>query len=229
MNIISIIPARGGSKGISNKNKRLFLGHPLVTHSIMYSQASNIISKTYVTSDEQEILEFSRDYGACIIERPSIISGDMATTESAIEHALSQINPKPDAIVLLQPTSPLRPDDSLDRAINQFLEQQNDSLLSLSASHNFFWKVSNNNAYAQYDFMKRPMRQQINNEDIQYIENGSLYIFKTDHFLNHKNRLGGNIGYVIFDEEYSKQIDTDLDFLYLESLGEKLINRKLGN
>ena len=153
----------------------------------------------------------------------------MATTESAIEHALSQINPKPDAIVLLQPTSPLRPDDSLDRAINQFLEQQNDSLLSLSASHNFFWKVSNNNAYAQYDFMKRPMRQQINNEDIQYIENGSLYIFKTDHFLNHKNRLGGNIGYVIFDEEYSKQIDTELDFLYLESLGEKLINRKLGN
>ncbi len=227
MNIISIIPARGGSKGLPNKNKRQFLGHPLVAHSIMYSQASKIISNTYVTSDDQEILELSREYGASIIERPSNISGDIATTESAIEHALSQIDPKPDAIVLLQPTSPLRPEDSLDIALNKFSEQQNDSLLSLSATHNFFWKVSNNDTNAEYDFMNRPMRQNMKSEDIRYIENGSLYIFKTDHFLKYKNRLGGNIGHIIFDEEYSKEIDTELDFLYLESIGKKLLNRKL--
>lgn len=229
MNIITIIPARGGSKGLPNKNKRLFLEKPLVAHSILYSQESKMISKTYVSSDDREILELSKDYGACIIERPKSISGDMATTESAIEHALSQINPKPDAIVLLQPTSPLRPDNSLNEAINKFLEQQNDSLLSLTATHDFLWKVSNNNAFAQYDYMNRPMRQNIKNENIQYIENGSLYIFKTDHFLNNKNRLGGNIGYVIFDKKYSEQIDTEFDFLFLESLGRKLKNQRIGN
>ena len=222
MNIVSIIPARGGSKGVPNKNKRLFLGHPLVAHSIMYSQSSNKISKTFVSTDDLEIMQISKKYGAEVIERPANISGDKSTTESAIEHAISSMEEKPDVIVLLQPTSPIRPKNSLDKALDSFITQKKDSLLSLSPTHNFFWQLSDNIAKPHYDFMNRPMRQQMKQEDIRYIENGSLYIFNTNHFLKHSNRLGGDIGYIIFDEDYSKEIDTEFDFIFLELLGKNL-------
>ena len=133
-NIIAIIPARGGSKGIPNKNIINCMGKPLIAHSIEYAQESNLISSVYVSTNDDKIATVAKEYNAEIIKRPDSISGDTATTESAIEHLLNNI-PKPDIIALLQATSPLRPSGTLDKSINMMISEKYDSLLSLSPTH----------------------------------------------------------------------------------------------
>ena len=221
-NIIAIIPARGGSKGVPGKNIKNFDGKPLICHSIDYARSSKMINSIYVTTDDDQIAEISKATGAEIISRPDELSTDTATTESAIEHAISVIDPQPDVIVLLQPTSPLRPENSLDKAISLFLDNQYDSLLSLSPTHQFFWKVDGKYAEAEYDYNHRPRRQEMTEKDTRYMENGSLYIFTRAHFETTQNRLGGNIGYIEFPEEYSYEIDSETDFLILEEISKRL-------
>ena len=221
-NIICIIPARGGSKGILNKNIINFLGKPLLTHSINYAKKSNLISKIYVSTDSKKISKVALNNNATIINRPESISGDDATTESAISHLIESLIQKPDIIVLLQATSPLRPRENIDSIINKFIENQYDSLLSLSPTHRFFWKINDKKAIPKYDFMNRPRRQDITSSNKSFVENGSLYIFKYDTFKKYNNRLGGNIGYVIFDEEYSHEIDSISDLKFLESIAKDL-------
>lgn len=222
--ILAIIPARGGSKGVPKKNIKLFNGLPLIAHSIEYAKSSKLISDIIVTTDSEEIKSIASQYNADIINRPKNISGDSASTESAIEHVLSEINNVPDIIILLQPTSPLRPKNSLDKAINTFIKNKYDTLLSISPSHKFFWKLSNNNdtPSPNYNYKKRPRRQDLSKKDINYIENGSLYIFTYEHFKKNKNRLGGRIGYTIFSEEYSMEIDSKIDFTILEQISKQL-------
>ena len=220
--ILIIIPARGGSKGIPKKNIKLLNGIPLIAHSIKYAQSSQHIDNIIVSTDSEEIKNIALKYKVNIINRPENISGDDTTTESVIDHTLNQLSNKPDIIILLQPTSPLRPDRSLDKALNIFLKTNCDSLLSISPTHRFFWNLSNNIIKPEYDYKNRPRRQDIKKNDIRYVENGSLYIFSYDHFMKKKNRLGGRIAHIVFKEKYSYEIDTQTDFLFIENL----MNRK---
>ena len=220
--IIAIIPARGGSKGIPKKNIINFLDKPLITHSIQYARESILINDIYVTTDNKDIAKISLDSGAKVINRPKNISNDTASTESAILHVLDNINTKPDAVILLQPTSPLRPKGSLDKAIKHFFSKKYDSLLSISPTHRFFWEIKKQIAIPKYNYKKRPRRQDIKKEDVNYVENGSLYISTYDNLITNKNRLGGNIGFIIFDEEYSYEIDAYTDLKILESIAKDL-------
>lgn len=225
MEIFCIIPARGGSKGVPQKNIRPFLDQPLITHSIEYAINSKLVTRVFVSTDDEQITSISQQAGAKIIPRPAEISGDTATTESAIDHALSwwqNLGLIPDIIVLLQPTSPLRPTGSLDQALQHFQDQGFDSLLSISPTHRFFWKVEGAEARAEYDYKNRPRRQDMDNADIRYVENGSVYIFTRKHFAKTKNRLGGRIGYTVFPEEYSPEIDTLTDFALIEKIAANL-------
>ncbi len=224
MNIYCIIPARGGSKGVPQKNIRPFLGEPLITHSIQYALSASLVTGVFVSTDDDHIAEISQQAGAEIIPRPAKFATDNATTESAIVHAVQwwqKHNRSPDIIVLLQATSPLRPQGSLDKALQHFQDQGFDSLLSISPTHRFFWKVDGPIAQAEYDYLNRPRRQDMTEADIRHVENGSLYIFTRKHFSMTNNRLGGRIGYTVFPEEYSLEIDTELDFKLLENIAAK--------
>ena len=227
MNIFCIIPARGGSKGIPGKNIISFQGKPLLVHSIDYALGANSDIQVFVSTDDEGIAQVSRNAGARVIPRPTEISGDEATTESAIEHALGYWQDQgliPDIIILLQATSPLRPAGSLDEALEHFHQGGFDSLLSLSPTHRFFWSLKGDEAQAEYDYQHRPRRQDLKADDIRYIENGSLYIFTRGLFERVKNRLGGKIGYVIFPESYAVELDSQADLLLLEKLAGDLRN-----
>ena len=215
--IIALIPARGGSKGIPKKNIKIFKNKPLIVHTINYALSCKLIDQVYVTTDCSEIKKIAINTGAKVINRPEKLALDESTTESAIEHALDKLNNKPDIIVLLQPTSPIRPENSLEESLQIYSDGSYNSLLSISPTHKFFWNINKDIAEANYDFMNRPRRQDIKKEDISYLENGSLYIFSYNHFIKTKNRLGGKIGYIIFPEEFSLEIDTMLDFNILEN------------
>jgi len=196
MTVFCIIPARGGSKGVPHKNVVPFLGKALVEHSIDYARSSSMVDRVFVSTDDEEIAELASQSGAEVISRPAEISGDTATTESAIQHAMDYWeaqNISPDIIVLLQATSPLRPEGSLDTALDKFVAGGFDSLLSISPTHRFFWKVNGEVAQAEYDYKNRPRRQDMTVADTRYVENGSLYIFTRENFRKTENRLGGKI------------------------------------
>jgi len=210
---------------VPQKNIKPFLERPLITHSIEYALSAKSVTGVFVSTDDQQIATISETAGAEIIKRPADISGDSASTESAIEHAFQwwqEHKRSPDIVVLLQATSPLRPKGSLDAALSHFQSEGFDSLLSISPTHRFFWHLEAGQAHAEYDFINRPRRQDMTEADIRYVENGSVYIFSRKQFMESGNRLGGKIGYTIFPEEYSPEIDSAADFLLLERLAADL-------
>ena len=219
INITALIPARGGSKGLPNKNIKEFSGKPLIVHTIEFALKANLINEVVVSTDNSKIAKISEEARATVLKRPPELSTDSATTESVIEHYINFSNNKPEIIVLLQATSPLRPTGSLDKALKHFQKGKYDSLLSVCPSHRFFWRMKENEtAYAEYDYLNRPRRQDLKKGDMRFIENGSIYIFTHRHFKKTGNRLGGKIGYVEWPEEYSLEIDSYLDFKFAEQI-----------
>jgi N-acylneuraminate cytidylyltransferase len=221
---IAIIPARGGSKGVPRKNVRLLGDKPLIAHSILDAKESQYTDKVYVSTDNLEIAEVSRQYGAEIIHRPNELAGDTASSESALIHALSEIEKtgiSPDLIVFLQCTSPLRTGTDIDKAIAKLKAENADSLLSVSPSHRFLWEEVEGVATSiNYDYRDRPRRQDM---QPQYVENGSIYIFKPWILKEFGNRLGGKISLFIMSETASWEIDSALDLEIAESLMKKQV------
>ena len=125
MTCIAIIPARGGSKGIPNKNLAEVGGQSLVTRAVNSAIQSGVIDAVVVSSDDRNILEAAKIAGAIAVERPADLATDTAAIEDAISHALqkySESHPTPTTLVLLQPTSPLRKASSISDAVLLFNE-----------------------------------------------------------------------------------------------------------
>ena len=216
--IHAIILARGGSKTIKNKNLKKINGKPLVYWSIKDSLKSKTILKTWVSSDNEKILNYSKKIGANIILRPKKISGDKASSESAWEHAIKIIKKKYDVtlIIGIQPTSPIRDYFDFDRAVTKFNKNNYDSLFSANYIHDYnSWKIKGKNLVANYNFKQRSRRQDIKN---LILENGSFYIFKPQKFLKNKNRLFGKIGFYIMPKKKGFQIDDHLDVKIIETI-----------
>lgn len=222
--IIAIIPARGGSKGIPKKNIKDFCGKPLIAWSILHAVNSSKVDAAYVTSDSQEILEIAKEYGAKTIKRPVEISGDTSSSESAFRHALEVIGTDPEVIVVLQPTSPLRKPDNIDRALEQFFIERWDSCFSGAELEDFLiWRKNKDRQLLpiNYDYQNRGRRQ---DRDVEFVENGSIYIFKRELFMKTGNRLGGRIGVSLMDFWQSFEIDQPKDWEFVELLFKKYLS-----
>ncbi len=219
MTNIAIIPARGGSKGVPRKNVRLLAGKPLIAHSIEDAQESSFVDQVYVSTDNPEIATISVEYGAKIIERPAELANDTASSESALIHglqALEKQNINPDLLVFLQCTSPIRTGVEIDQAIAKLKAEEADSLVSVSPSHRFLWEEVNGIAHSiNYDYRHRPRRQDMNP---QYVENGSIYVFKPWVLKENQNRLGGKIALYVMSEMAAVEIDSEDDFKMIDFL-----------
>lgn len=216
--ILAFIPARGGSKGIPNKNIKLFNGKPLIEWTIKSALKSKLINKVIVSSDSKKILSLSKKFGADVVLRPKNISGDFATTESAIMHYIKNTKESFDTIVLLSPTSPLRKKRDIDNAIKEFQSKKLDSCFSASKLLDFLiWKLNKKKKYESinYDFQNRGTRQK---RELNYVENGSIYVFKTKLIKYYNNRIAGKIGMYLMDFWQSFEIDEKDDWKMLETI-----------
>lgn len=197
INVVAIILARGGSKGIPGKNIIDFCGKPLIIWTIEQVQHARGIDSIWVSSDSEEILTASQSGGAEIICRPAEISGDSATSESGWLHALKIVEDKMgkvDIVLAPQVTSPLREPRDIERGLSDFQEQKCDSMFSCSVAEDlFFWEEIPEGVLrsVNYDYRNRSLRQDVPK---QYIENGSFYLFKPEVLRQYNNRLGGKIG-----------------------------------
>ena len=220
-NIIAIILARGGSKGIPGKNIIDFCGKPLIVWTIEQLKQSRGINSIWVSSDSEKILSVSQTCGAEIIHRPAEISSDAATSESGWLHALDYIENKVgcvDLVVAPQVTSPLREPADIERGLRDFQAQKCDSMFSCSIVEDlFFWgKMPDGKLKSiNYDYKNRKRRQDIFK---QYIENGSFYLFKPWVLREYNNRFGGKIGMTEMEFWKMFQIDSMEDLRMCEAL-----------
>ena len=222
MNIISIIPARGGSKGIPRKNIKLLNGKPLISYSIDASNSCSLIDDTYVSTEDAEISEISKGNNAEVIERPDELAGDDSSSIDVILHVLDYLENKgelPDLFVLLQPTSPLRTSEDIEASINSFLESDCDSLVSvceldhrslLNFSLEDGFLVQNNN-----ESLFNSRRQDI---PTHYSLNGAIYITTPEFIRKNKSFYSDKTIPHVMSKEKSIDIDTSFDFKLAEFL-----------
>lgn len=220
INTIAIIIARGGSKGIPNKNIMSFCGKPLIAWTIEQCISSKYISDIWVSSDNKRILEVAKKYHVKTINRPENISGDFSSSESAWLHAIDYIDStnKVDLIFAPQVTSPLREVKDINNAIKLFQSDNLDSMFSSSIAEDlFFWQRGSDLKLqsVNYDYLNRKRRQDMNE---QFIENGSFYIFKPEILKKYNNRFGGKIGHFKMELWKLFEIDNMEDIRMCEAL-----------
>ena len=208
MIIDAVIPARGGSKRVVNKNTVVIGGLPLVAHTIRYALGHPLVRDVYVSTDAELIAEAGRAHGATIIDRPADLATDHATTSSVVRHALEHIqrDHPVDAIVTLQPTSPLRLDRWLDACAALLADRRFDSAVTVSPVTTKVGTIDDGEFRPSYKLETRSQ-----DEERRYRENGAIYLTRSSAIAD-GSVFGTCIGAVITDHLYATiDIDTQAD------------------
>jgi CMP-N,N'-diacetyllegionaminic acid synthase len=224
--ILAVIPARGGSKSVLRKNIVKVNGKPLISYTINAALMVDHLTDVVVSTDDSEIANISRDLGAQVpFIRPEDLASDEAQSAPVIEHALNFMENekgiKYDAVLMLQPTSPLRTSIHIKESIDLFLSQECDSVVSVvsvGGNHPFRMKRLVGNQLVNYiDQGFWDMRPRQNLPDV-YIRNGAIYLIDRDVIINQHQLIGSKcLGYVMSDTE-SANIDTPIDLMLAELL-----------
>ncbi len=209
MTTLCVIPARGGSKGIPRKNLADCAGKPLIAWTIEQALAVDGL-EVVVSTEDAEIAEVAASYGAEVLVRPAELAQDTTATEPVVLHAIASRAERPDRVMLLQATSPVRLPGTLARALAELDDAGADSLVGVVAQAPFLWWATDPPT-ADYDVTRRPRRQDLTPDRLRYRETGSLYVTRTEVYLEQHNRLGGRVHLFVMDEVEGVDIDTPLD------------------
>jgi N-acylneuraminate cytidylyltransferase/CMP-N,N'-diacetyllegionaminic acid synthase len=233
--VLGIIPARGGSKAIRGKNIAIVAGKPLIAYTIQAALDANHIDRVIVSTDSQEIAEVACAYGAEVpFLRPPELAQDDTPGIEPVLHAVQWLDEhegyRPDYVILLQPTSPLRSVHDIEAAIDLALTNNADSVISVcEVKHHPYWAMRLNEDGRLVSFLgmnldnllqKYPRRQDL---PLVYAENGSIYLAKRSVLLEHKSFYGKRVyGYVMPDER-----SLDIDSLWDLQLAELILKEKM--
>lgn len=231
MEILGIIPARGGSKGIPRKNIKLLAGEPLIAHTIREARRSKYITRLVVSSDDEEIARIARELGAEVpFLRPADLALDDVTDLPVFQHCLHWLadNEKysPDVVVHLRPTAPLRTVLDIDRAIALLLESpETDSVRSVCGAREQplkMWSLKEGflAPYVPSDVygLKEPYNMPRQKLPPAYIHNGAVDVVKANVILDKNSMTGDVIKALVMDMDESVSIDSQLDWELAELL-----------
>lgn len=200
MNLIAIIPARKGSKGLSNKNKRILGNKPLFMHSLDYAINSNLFAKIIVSTDDEQIMQYANDRGPyCEELRPSYLCRDNSKSVDVAIYHIEKLEERGlvfDYICLLQPTSPYRPLEETVNAIKDFMAAKGDSLVSLRKVPSHFnpewlFKINSNNFAENVSTKAMASRRQDLKE--YYHRDGAIYLTRVALLKKNKSLLSGKL------------------------------------
>lgn len=218
---LAIIPARGGSKGISRKNVRPLCGKPLLGWTIEAARAARRVDRVVVSTDDAEIAEVARRYGAEVVDRPARLAGDAASSEAALLHALEHLcateGYRPDLVVFLQCTAPLTLPDDIDGTVEALERERADTALAVVPFHYFLWRrdLSGDGVGIDHDKRARPLRQE---RAPQYLEAGAIYVMRAAGFLEAKHRFFGKTALYEIPAHRRWEIDEPVDLEVAETL-----------
>jgi len=216
--ILAIIPARGGSKGIVNKNMKLMDGKPLIAYILETLSNVDLIDEVVVTSDDDNILNYCKEYKSVkCIKRSKELSKDEVTLDPVVYDAFSNLPRKEnfDYIFTFQPTSPLLKKSTISRAIKKIADESMDTLISVVDDRHLTWSVENGKPSANYK--KRVNRQ---NLPLNFRETGGI-IACSSKKITKNNRIGSKV--VLF--EISEEESIDIDNYYNWILAEEIIKQ----
>lgn len=219
VNILAIIPARGGSKGIPRKNVLLLSGQPLISYAIQNAKSSRFQMDVAVSTDDQEITNVSNQFGAEVIRRNKKLASDEVTLDPVIFDAVQQMEDKTgktyDYVITLQPTSPLLSADTLDSAIQKMLNDETiDTLISAVNDPHLSWTTKEVKGVVTVlpNYEARLNRQYLPKN---FVETGAFVITKR-HFVKPDTRFGKNISVYEVPASESTDIDTKQDWWVAE-------------
>jgi CMP-N-acetylneuraminic acid synthetase len=207
---LCVIPARGGSKGLPRKNIAEVAGKPLLAWSILTALQVKFINKIVVSTDDSEIGEVAKSYGAEVVWRPTAISDGFSSSELALLHTLNSLKNAgeicPELLVFMQCTSPLTRAIDVEEAITLLLDKDVDVVFSAVRTHALLWRAGSDNCAVavNHDPQYRPMRQEM---QPQFQETGAFYIMKTDGFKSAQKRFFGRV--MLFETPASCSLDID--------------------
>ena len=221
--ILALIPARGGSKRIPNKNILPLAGKPLIAHSIGHALSCEAIDRTIVCTEDAEIARISSEFGAEIIDRPVALAQDDTPSLPVFQYALEVLAKEkyhPDFVVVLQPTSPLREVKHIQEGINKLIASKADSVFGVKKSKvNLDWLFTIGNE--KLEFVAKNDFSRIRAQDLKetYVINGALYVYRTATLLSATQyAMGESCLPLIMDAQSSIDIDEPLDFQIAEFL-----------
>jgi N-acylneuraminate cytidylyltransferase len=194
-------------------------GKPLIVWTIEAAQRAATLDRIVVSTDDDEIAAVAEAAGAQVYRRPSELAGDTTPTEPVLLHVLDALaaeSYKPDAVALLQCTSPLRGADIIDRCVRLLAHSGCDAVMTVTPIQHWYLcgRVDQDGVFQpEYDYARRPFSQQMPEK---FRENGACYVTRTSCLRTHRNRLGGQVRVVPMDVIRSIDIDTEADFLLAE-------------
>ncbi|MBT2483394.1 MULTISPECIES: acylneuraminate cytidylyltransferase [unclassified Microbacterium] len=220
MKTVAIIPARGGSKQVPRKNLQRVGGVPLVERAVRAASAAAGINLVVVSTDDDEIAAVSTAAGARVIRRPAEISGDTATSESAILHALDQLEQQGErfeVVAFLQATSPFIPSDALGQAVEEVRADRADSAFAAFETYGFLWRHGDDGGALaiNHDAAHRPRRQ---DREPHHLETGAFYVFRAEGFRESRHRFFGRTRIVEVPEWTAIEIDDEQQLRIARSL-----------
>lgn len=222
MRFLGIIPARGGSKGVPGKNIRPLAGKPLIGWTIEAAKQSAVLDRLIVSTDDPAIASVALEFGAETRIRPAVLAGDDTPTRPVLEHVVKELEAEGglfDAVVTLQPTSPLRRPLHIRESCAQFVaDAQADSLVSCVAVPHIFnpFSVMKRNADGYLEnFIAGDTITRRQDKPEAFARNGAAV------YITRRNRIseyvfGGKLLCYLMDEEHSLDIDTLADFMAAE-------------
>lgn len=237
MNVLVVIPARGGSKGVPRKNMRFAAGRTLLDWSIRAANESRWVfqtcgeSRPVVSTDDHEIAWRAQEEGEAVaLMRPAELATDEALTDPVLVHALKAVQAERapiDVVVLLQPTVPVRRHGLVDECIEVMRNTGADSVLTAYPLHFAWWRETPAYPYNtrtghpapeawRSQCQRRPRRQDMEARELMYHEDGSVYVTRADYLLEHGARIGGRIEVV--ETERTVDIDTERDLLVADAM-----------
>jgi len=214
--VVAVIPARGGSRGVPRKNLRRVGGIPLIVRAIESAHEARGIDRVVVSTDDPDIASLAHAHGADIVTRPAGISGDTASSESAIDHALDALAGRGvdvSVIVFIQATSPFIDPADMDDAIARVRAGTADVVFSAVPSWGFLWRPDGDDgtvAGINHDPQHRPRRQ---DRDPEYLETGAFYVLDAVGYGRAHHRFFGKIAAGIVTESSAIEIDTEEQLL----------------
>ena len=229
MKILIIIPARGGSKGLKNKNIKPLLGKPLIAYTIYAACESKLADKIVVSTEDEKIAEVSRNYGIQVIDRPVEYSTDSAPIEWALRHAVRYLeqneNQFADIIVWIQANVPIRKKGQIDNVIRKLIDTKADSVITVTEvtkRPEYMKKIVNGDKIIHLARPKETRRQEY--KDKLYVADGAVLamrrevLMKTEGLTGAHVYLGDDIRGIIEEPKYAIEIDEPFDFDVVEGL-----------
>jgi len=222
--ILAIIPARGGSKGLPGKNIRPFCGKPLISWTISQALASRYLDKVVVSTDDKKIAARSLKFGACVpFFRPKKLATSTSNIIDVVIHALDFFGKKHinyDLVMLLQPTSPLRTNEDIDKTIGLFFEKKASAVISVCrCEHHPWWSValSKGSKIEKFQGTGQLHKNRQSLPDFYRI-NGAVYVAQVNYLKENHGFLGKSTFAYIMPPERSVDIDTNWDLIIAQSI-----------